>query len=169
VLEEGGAEGGAEPTLFESLGIAEVPRTVLFSLLIFFGWLFTYLGMRLAPGMTSAAFHGLWLAVAVVAGALVLSFVATLIALRPLARILVTPTPLGRRDLVGRPCTVITLRVDEKFGQAEIDHLPIQVEVRAAASDGLRRGSRALVFDYDESREVFLIAPLAEELAEPSS
>jgi len=107
--------------------------------------------------------------VAVVAGALVLSFVATLIALRPLARILVTPTPLGRRDLVGRPCTVITLRVDEKFGQAEIDHLPIQVEVRAAASDGLRRGSRALVFDYDESREVFLIAPLAEELAEPSS
>ncbi|HXA58695.1 MAG TPA: hypothetical protein VNW94_05985 [Streptosporangiaceae bacterium] len=68
-----------------------------------------------------------------------------------------------RRDFVGRMCVIRTGRVDERFGQAEVraeDGSVALIEVRnQSATDHLKAGSSALIFEYDDDGRFFWVMP----------
>lgn len=141
--------------VLQALGLSGVPLTLSLSLLILASWVLCILAMELiggGPARWPGALAGI--------GALVLAVPLTALAVRPLRRFFVTHSAVGNRSLVGKICTITTLRVDERYGQAEVEDggAGLLVQVRATGANGLKRGDRALLFDYKD--EVFLVAPL---------
>lgn len=141
--------------VWNALGLGGVPVTLSLSLLVLAAWVFCLLTLELLGSGTARWFAGtaalLCLGVAVPVTALLV---------RPLRRFFVTHPALDHKSLVGRICTIATLRVDERYGQAEIEDggAGLLIQVRSTAPHELRRGDRALIFDY--KGEVFHVAPL---------
>jgi hypothetical protein len=156
----GGAEAG--PGFFEKTGFADIPRPFNWSLITFFGWTFSLLLSFYVPGYQALVARGLAYAVGLGFAALALAIVATAIAIQPLRRFMVTGLGPERADLVGRLCTVRTQRIDEKFGQAEVDDGAMLIQVRAPVPNDFHRGTRGLIFEYREDLEVFSITPYDE-------
>ena len=142
------------------LGFGDVPRSFSWSLMVLFGWIFSLAGSYYVPGFKELATRGLWLALVLAGVSLALATVATAIALKPLRRALEVGLGPERRDLLGRVCTITTQRVDQSFGQAELDDGSSLIQVRNREGADLGRGSQAVIFDYDAEREVFWVAPL---------
>ncbi len=165
-LAEGAAEGLGEAVgeHHGCLGLAGIPFSIVGSSVVTFAWGFSYFGMKLFAGLLGGAIALVGLGV----GAMVLAVGSTAIALRPMRKMFRIAPVTGRRDLVGRICTITTLRVDDKFGQAEVDDggVPILIQARSSRPNSFSRGSRALVFKYDAEKEVFYISPLSEDMAE---
>ena len=157
------------PSFIEHLSFGDVPRSFSWSLVIGFAWLFSLLGSVYIPGFDDAASSGLVTggAIAAVLGvvSLGLAVVATSLALRPVNKAMRAGQGARRHQLVGRTCTVRTSRVDTTFGQAEVDDGSMIIDVRTTDPTAeLVHGARALIFNYDGDREVFLVAPLDREL-----
>ena len=153
-----GHEGGVAG-LIQSLGLSGVPVTLMLSLLILTGWVFCIGGTELlgrdAPDWQANLAALLSLAAAVpVTGFLI----------RPLRRLFATVPAPQNRDLLGKICTITTLRVDERYGQAEVEDggAGLIVQVRSTDPGCLSRGDRAVIFDYRD--EVFHVAPMDERL-----
>lgn len=157
---DGGLEGGLESGLFAAFG--EMPKIVFLSLVVFFAWLFTFFGMRYIPQLVSVAFHGLALAVVLSGLAVVFAVALAFAALVPLAKFFRAAPATKSRDLVGKTCTVRTLRVTGSFGQGEVDGKSYLLEIRADEPNSLTRGSPVVIFDYDKKQEAFLVLPYGE-------
>jgi len=166
-LGEGAAELGEGEGRGGCLGIfGGVPITITGTLFVVLGWIFTFGGMDLVTGSAAAAAVSTGAVVAVGVGSTVLSLALTALAVRPLRKLFHAPPVTTRNDLVGRICTITTLRVDDSFGQAEVDDggSAILIQARSRRDNELTRGSQALVYEYDPEGEVFYVAPLEEGL-----
>jgi hypothetical protein len=143
-----------DPGVLALLGLGGVPAGVSLSLLVLFSWFLTFAGtLAVAPAG--------WLAGGALAlGAFVGGVAATALCARPLRKALASRSAPRSREFVGRVCQVTTQRVDEGFGQAEVEGEPLVVQVRCVEANGLTRGARALIFDYDAEQAVFLVSPL---------
>lgn len=177
---EGAAEGAAEG-LAEGvdgmgdhdgcLGLGGVPTIIILTTFTVFGWLGSYFGSSWASHLDLAASMVGLLPWAVGLGSVAISMVATSISLRPLKKVFVLPPVTVNTDLVGKVCVVTTLRVDERFGQAEVvddDAATILIQARSREANTLRRGDKALIFDYDPKAQVFFVAPPRTDVATPA-
>jgi hypothetical protein len=144
--------------LIQTLGLGGVPVTLMLSVLILAGWGFC-LGVTELFGARSA-----WVAIAAPFVALALAVPVTAVVIRPLRRFFVSLDAPRHRDFLGKVCTITTLRVDERYGQAEVEDggAGLIVQVRSTEPGRLNRGDRALIFDYKD--EVFYVAPMDEAL-----
>ncbi len=160
-----GALGG-RPGCLGLLAVGEVPVTISGTMLIVFAWLFSYGGATLLAKVGAA---GTLVAAGLGLGAFALAVAATSLAIRPLRKLFRMAPVTLRRDLVKRICKLTTLRVDEKFGQAEVDDddgAALLVQVRCQRKNDMTRGDRAVIYQYDAAHEVFWIAPLDKDLSE---
>lgn len=156
---DGGLAPGDVQATWGGLAYGEVPRVLSLSLLIFFGWSSSLAALWLYPPLAEIAERALWIGAGLSAVFFAFAFGAAALAVRPINKLLMAGAGPRRNDLVGKLCTVRTQRVDETFGQAEVDHASSLVQVRELFGRSFRYGQRALIYDYDEDREVFLIAP----------
>ena len=145
-----------------ALGFHRVPLTVSLSFVVFFGWVLCFLTMtQLAPLLAD-----LVPLLAIQAGAAVGSFVGSLpfasVTARPFAPLFHIHKASRRRAFIGHTCELTTLRVDNRFGQAEISDggAGLTVQVRCDHDNDLSKGGAALVVSYDEEREAYIIEPL---------
>lgn len=145
--------------LIQALGLGGVPVTVMLSILILLAWSFCLGAMQLLGGGSPV-----WLVLAAALLSLVIAVPLTSLLVRPLRRFFITLPAPRHRDLLGKVCTITTLRVDERYGQAEIEDggAGLIVQVRSNGPVRLARGDRAIIFDYRD--EVFLVAPVEEAL-----
>jgi hypothetical protein len=153
-----GHGAGGVAGLIQALGLGGVPVTVMLSILILAAWSFCLGAMQLLGGSPG------WLLFAAALLSLTIAIPLTSLLVRPLRQFFVTLPATRHRDLLGKICTITTLRVDERYGQAEIEDggAGLLVQVRANGSSLLARGDRALIFDYKD--EVFHVAPVDEAL-----
>ncbi len=164
----GDADGESGSGVLAALGLAGVPLTVSLSLLIFFAWFLTYAGMELFGAWRWGFFGGVWVAALVTAVACGGALLITALAVRPLRPVFATQTAMHRHELVGKVCTVTTQRVDERFGQAELDDAEgatLLLQVRCPESGYFKRGQKALIYDYEVEKEVFWVSPLDKKMA----
>lgn len=155
---DGGDPGGT----LDLLGLGGVPATFALSVLVFVSWALCLLGTELLelrdvhPGVGTG----------VVALSVALSLPLAALVVKPLRRFFELDRAVEHGSLVGKVCTVKTLRVDERYGQAEIADggAGLLVQVRAQPDLGLKQGDRAIVYEYRD--ELFWIAPLDRALAE---
>ncbi len=174
-LAEGVAEGATDgatdavlagrPGCLGLLAVGEVPVSISGTLLIVFAWLFSYGGTSL---LARVAVGGTLVAAGLGVVAFALALGATSVATRPLKKLFRIAPVTTNRDLVKRLCKLTTLRVDEKFGQAEVDDKGsvLLVQVRCRRKNDMTRGDRAIIYEYDAAYEVFWIAPLDKDLSE---
>jgi len=150
--------------LLALLGARGVPVTVTLSLLVMFGWLVSGVGMTLArPFAASGILHAL-VGTGVGALALIVSGFLTRASMRPMRHVYRTVAPVRKQSVIGMLCRITTTRVDERFGQGEVEDggAGIIVQVRCREANQLKRGSHALIFDQDEERDVFYVMPQEE-------
>lgn len=159
--------GGGGPSFHEGAGLGDVPRTFSWSLMIVFSWLFSMAGSYWIPGFQGLATAGLGIALIMAVVIFVLAMAATAVAMKPIQRAMSAGTGTRSSELVGETCTIRTQRVDEGFGQAEVDSGAMVIQVRSTDPAGaFRFGAKAMIYQYDPSGEVYWVTPLAAELAE---
>ncbi|HEU4534188.1 MAG TPA: hypothetical protein VFS00_08720, partial [Polyangiaceae bacterium] len=162
---EGLPEGVGAGGWLGALHLRSAPATVTASLLVTFSWLAS-VSAGWALDAWGAGPVARWTLGAL---ALVLAPLASLPAVsllvRPLARFFVTRRAArGRRDFVGKVCTVRTGTVDEAFGEAVLAErgAEVIVRVRLDGPGALGRGDQALIIAFDEARDAFAVAPFDE-------
>jgi hypothetical protein len=177
-IDGGSAEGGEAAQsgprsvagVLDALGLSGVPLTISLSAVTFYAWLLTLLGMlalrALLPSMAGEPLLGGLVAALAFALALV---VAGWTVVRPLRPAFVTAQAPRRHEAVGRACTILSARVDQRTGRAEIEDggAGLLAEVRCFEPNQLTRGSRAVVFHYDRAAELYHVVP-ADPLLEPA-
>ena len=127
-----------------AFGLNGVPFSVAVSLLV----LVSTLPLQLLAGT-----------VLLVASA-VIAIPVTAVAIRPLRGLFVSHTAVSNAALVGQLCRVVTGVVNEKDGRAEVARRGASLNIRvwATAPNSLKRGSQALILEYDEVAGRYLIA-----------
>ncbi|MFI0718632.1 hypothetical protein [Streptomyces sp. NPDC021224] len=157
----GHGSGGAG--MLAAAGLGGVPVTVVLSLLVAVAWFLSLAGSAAvrSADVPTAPVRALLYA-AVVGAALVGSWCATWLLVRPLRRLFPDVRPPSRADFTGRVCVIRTGRVTARFGQAEVaapDGSTAVVQVRQHGDDTFTAGSTALLYDYDPEGEFFWVAP----------
>ncbi len=168
---KGGAEGlkvdidGGDHSL---LGLGRVPITISISFIVLAGWCLSLLG----------SYYGARFIGSGVLASLAILIVAFLVALpiaalfaKPLAPVFAVREGKSNKDYVGHTCTVTTGHVDDGFGQATIEDGPdvLVIAVRCDRKDVLARGSKALVVDFDSTRNAYIVEPAGELVDLPAS
>ncbi|MCW7536568.1 ubiquinone biosynthesis protein [Aquabacterium sp. A7-Y] len=145
------ADLGAVASFLVSAGLSGVPVSLIASLLVVFSWTASCLaGMWLLPLLPAGGLQ--WLAgTGVLLGSFVLAYPATLLAIRPLRGLFTIHAAARPEALVGRSCTVRTLTVDERLGQAEVETgaATAIINVRAQTPNRLAKGANARILGYD--------------------
>ena len=170
----GGAKGGAEALkgaggdvdadgVFSKLGLGVVPVTITVSLILLVGWV----GSLLVMHYTTAS----WVAMIVLPAMLVVGILVTSVLVRPIAPVFAIKEGMHNRDYVGHTCTIDTGHVDDGFGQATVHDggNVLVIPVRCDRTGKLSRGDKALIIDFDEARQAYLVEPVADMLPSSSS
>ncbi|MET3182174.1 UNVERIFIED_ORG: hypothetical protein ABIC43_005349 [Variovorax guangxiensis] len=143
-----------------ALGLNGVPFSVAVSLLVLVAWTVSCLGgewlLPLVPTMPLQLLAG----TALLGASAVIAIPITAVAIRPLRGLFVSHTAVSNAALVGQLCRVVTGVVNEKDGRAEVARRGASLNIRVWAStpNTLKRGSQALIVEYDEVAGRYLIA-----------
>ncbi len=134
-----------------ALGLGGLPVTVAISIAAFWSWLVGALSLKLLLSFAPEWIFGLLTGFVFLFVCLAVAFVPAALTARPVRPFFKTHEAVSKTSLVGRTCTVSTGHVDEDFGQAAFEDggAGFVLQVRAQADNGLRRGSTALIVDYD--------------------
>jgi hypothetical protein len=133
------------------LGVAGIPITIYGGVASVFAWLTSYtLDRFLVDTLLIDSSIGIGSAVA---GLLLAS-----VALRPMKRVFVVADGPRRAEIVGRVCTIRSLKVSEEAGTAEVGDFI--AEVRCFRDNELTLGSKAVVYDYDSDKGIYHVGPI---------
>ncbi|MFJ4704230.1 hypothetical protein ACIP6I_05120 [Streptomyces anulatus] len=156
-------------------GLGGVPVSVSVSLLVVLSWFGSLTGTVLLHRSETGGTTRAVLAVAVLAGSLLLAWAAVRLLLHRFRRYFPAEPPPSRLDFVGSVCTIRTGSVTATFGQAEVvsyDGSTAIVQVRtaepfasasrlsgpAAEEAPLVMGGSGLLYAYDEDGEFFWVS-----------
>ncbi len=160
-------EGGQGITgLLAALNLRRAPVTVVFSLVVLFGWIMSFAaGRTLLPLM--AGVMPLWLAgTLLMVMSVLLALPLAALATKPLEPVFRVNQAKRRADFVGQVCLVRTGRVDASFGQAELDDGGAGLVIQVRSNAPFRRGQRGLIIDFDDEREAYLVEPYEDVMAD---
>ena len=165
------ASDGLTDGVLEPFNLSDVPSTILLTLFGLSGWFVSVLASVFLLDSRGGT--------ALVVGAIVVGLVSAVVAigvvlwLAPkLSRVFVTENAPSKLDLLGRIAEVRSATVTETTGRGEAtwpDGTVSTVDLRTVngadiAPGELRRGDRALLVDWDESTDDFIVGRLPAEL-----
>ena len=161
-VDAGDAAGDADG-LLAKLGLGAVPVTITVSLILLVGWVGSLLVMHYVSNTS-------WVGAIVLPGMLIVGMLVTNVLVRPLAPVFRLREGKSNRDYVGHTCTISTGHVDNGFGQATVEDggTVLIIPVRCDRTGKLSRGDKALIIDFDETRQAYLVEPTTDMLP-PSS
>lgn len=152
---------GAVVSVLEALGLVGVPLTISMSLLVFFNWCATFLGVYF---LRQGGLEGGLLNAAVVVGSMLLSLGATSLTVRPLRPLFQSKSGARAADaLVGHTVQVISGSVSPAQGRAQmaLEGSTVNLSIRCEREDnGLKRGDEALIIGYDAARHLYMVEPM---------
>lgn len=147
------------PEMLLALGLDRLPFSIVISGVAFFWWLITMLATALLLPLLPLP---LWLGgTLVLLVALVAAVLLASVSLRPLKPVFAVNENVARESAIGRRCRILTLSVEDNFGQAEVamgGGTRLTLQVYAAEPNGLSRDSQAVVLEFDARRKRYLVA-----------
>lgn len=170
---EADAGNGLFDDALEPLNLSEVPTTILLTLIGLAGWFVSVLAsVFLLDSRTGVALAVLSVVIGLVAAIAAVGF--TMWIAPTLARIFVTQQAPSKRDLLGRIAEVRSATVTDSTGRGEAswpDGTVSTVDIRTTAGSGiasgeLKRGDQALLVDWIEDTDDFIVDRVPVELAE---
>ncbi len=168
-LDHDGGDAGDGGGLWHSLGLATVPLTISVSFIMLVCWVASLLAMRYA-GSTVGNLAG-WLPAVVLLVVIVVGIPLAGVLARPLGPVFEFKEGKRNKDYVGHTCTVTTGHVDDGFGQATVEDggTVLVIPVRCDRAGVLARGHKALIIDFDDARQAYVVEPTTDALMAPSS
>ncbi|HBO43176.1 MAG TPA: hypothetical protein DD670_04425 [Planctomycetaceae bacterium] len=150
--------GSALGAFLHFFHVGDVPIIVIFSILALAMWLISMLSTHFLGTVSMAV--GLMLVVPIVLGGLIMTK-ALVMPMAPYLKAVLTQEGESV-EIIGRRCTVTSLEVTPRCGQAEIqtEGAPILLNVKTREGATLKKGDEAVVFDHDSTKNVYLIAPM---------
>jgi membrane protein implicated in regulation of membrane protease activity len=149
------------PEMLLALGLDRLPFSIVISGVAFYWWLLTMLATALLLPIVPLP---LWLGgTLVLAAALIAAVLLASVSLRPLKPLFVVNENVTRESAIGRRCRILTLSVEDNFGQAEVEMgggTRLTLQVYAAQPNGLARDSQAVVLEFDSRRKRYLVSEL---------
>jgi hypothetical protein len=175
----GGAKGGAEALhghvdagadvdgdldgggLWHGLGLGDVPVTISVSLIVMLSWCGSLLVMHYVAGTAG------WQRAVVLVVAIIIALPIAGLLVRPLAPVFAVKEGKSNADYIGHACTITTGSVDDSFGQATVEDgaTVLVIQVRCEPRGKLARGDTALIIEFDQAREAYVVEPSADILA----
>ncbi|MCD9029855.1 DUF1449 family protein [Luteimonas sp. BDR2-5] len=158
-----GADAHGLVGVLSRLGLDRLPTMLVLTLLVFFGWFFTYfIHLFLLAPLWGWLRWTLGTAAAVLA--LVPAVLLTTALLRPLRRWLMRlQPPVDEQSLLGRVAVVRTPTVSTSAGMADLDDggagLVLQVRSDTAA---IGRGDRVVLVEFDAPNHCYRVVPEAD-------
>ncbi|MFK8024964.1 MAG: hypothetical protein AB8G26_13470 [Ilumatobacter sp.] len=157
----------------DALQLAEVPATILLTVFGLAGWFVSVLASVFLLDDRSGAALAAWSLATGVGAAVAALLVVTWLAPK-LALVFVTRQAPSKRELLGRIAEVRSATVTEKSGRGEAtwpDGTVSTVDLRTTSGSGispgeLKRGDRALIVDWNERTDDFIVDRVPAELAE---
>jgi hypothetical protein len=149
--------GGHDADGFMSkLGLGVVPVTITVSLIMLVGWVGSLLAMHYLGDIAGVKY-------AVLPGMLVVGMLATNILVRPIAPVFRIREGKSNSEYVGHTCTITTATVDENFGHANVEDggVTMDIAVRCDGTAKLARNDKALIIEFDEERQAYLVEPVS--------
>jgi hypothetical protein len=152
-------------------GVQGIPLTIFGGVSTLIAWFTSFLSMRFLGGFMPAGALGIVLESLLGFACFLFGLFAGSRAVKPLRPIFVTAAAPGRASLVGKVCTIRSLRVDEKTGTAEVSDggAGFIAEVRCLRENQLTRDSRAIIYDYDPDEGIYRVGPLDRALTDTQS
>ena len=152
---EAGSDGAG--WLLNAFNLRRAPVTVTFSLIVFFGWIVSYLAMAyLTPVVTTVLPE--WLAgTAALVASLLVALPVTSLATKPLEPIFKQRQGKSRQDFIGSVCRIQTGKVDDRFGQATLEDGGAGLIIPVRGDGTLKRGQQALIIEYDRAKEAYIV------------
>lgn len=154
-----GDELGVIASYVVAFGLSGVPFSIVVTLLVVVGWaLSTFAGIWLLSWVPTLPLQ-IAVGLVVLAASAALSVVITARLVRPLRGVFATHYGTRSAELVGQRCRILTGSVDEKQGRAEVAQRGASINIRVWASspNALRRGSSALILEYDPATHRYLV------------
>ena len=153
------AGGFLSPLLRFFFSVGEIPLSIVLSFLFVAMWSISVLGNSLLGNTTS----GLLALALFVPNFLLSVFVARIVStpFRAIFRQL-GKNPADMAHAVGSTCVIVTSEATESFGQAEVTTTgaPLLLNVRTTKGVTLSKGDKAVIFDQDREKSVYLIRQL---------
>jgi hypothetical protein len=148
--------------VFAKLGLGVVPITITVSLIMLTRWVGSLLLMHHLGHVP--AIKWVTLPAMLVGGMLVTS-----VLVRPIAPVFKLREGKTNREYVGHTCTITTATVDEKFGHANVEDggVTMDIAVRCDGTAKLARNDKALIIEFDEERQAYLVEPVSSILSSP--
>lgn len=153
-------------TVFGALKLRSAPVTVVMSVFVLAMWGISAFTMHLGAPMLPSSVPTWVLSIGVLTLGSLVSLLITSVAVRPLAPVFTLKRELGQHTLIGRELVITTLNVTNRFGQATPVDTDLILSVRCPEPNGLTKGSRALIIDYDKVNNVYHIEPMDQFLPE---
>ena len=166
---DGAADGLAEGSsgtlarFFGCLGLTAVPVTLFLSMLVFFAWGMSLLLTRLIGTHIGVATTSLVVGSIVAVSSLGIGITLTAWAVRPLKPLFRDDKMVSRHDLIGKVCTLTTLKVDADFGMAEYNdgQAGLLLQVRCSQTNNHVRGSKVRITSFDKQNDILFVSPRA--------
>lgn len=158
--------------LMVMLGLSGVPVTVVVSLLVLSGWLFTFLAVELFFFWSLDGWWNVLAGTGVLLAAGALAIPTTAILARPLRGLFAKAySKSPQKVLIGQTCVVRSGTVSETFGEvtAVLDGASLLLKVRADASKQIKRGDRVVLLEYQAATNTYWVIPEHEFTADPSA
>jgi hypothetical protein len=171
----GGAKGGAEAFhadghaggdadvdgggVWHGLGLGDVPVTISVSLIVMLSWVGSLLVMHYIAGTAG------WQRAIVLVVAIVVALPIAALLVRPLAPVFAVKEAKSNADYIGHGCTITTGSVDDSFGQATVEDGGTVLVIQVRCERGkLGRGDKALIIEFDQARQAYVVEPSADML-----
>ena len=153
------ADGGGGG-VWHGLGLGDVPVTISVSLIVMISWCASLLVMHYIAGTAG------WQRAVVLVIAIILALPIAALLVRPLAPVFAVKEGKSNADYVGHICTISTGSVDDHFGQATVEDGGTVLVIQVRSERGkLARGDKALIIEFDQARQAYIVESSADMLA----
>lgn len=136
---------------------AGVPLGVVLGISSVFAWLTSFAAMKFLPEVPLVQ-------IGVGLGATAVGAIAGGAAVRPFRHFFRVIDGPRRSAIVGKICTIRSLKVNDAAGTAEVGD--VVAEVRCFRENELTIGSKAIVYDYDASQNTYHVGPIDPSIAQ---
>lgn len=145
-----------------ALGLNGVPFSIVVSLLVLVAWTVSCMaGQWLMPWVPTTVLQVL-AGTAVLLVSVAVAIVATAWLIRPLRGLFVTHQAVGNASFVGQACTILSQKVDQRSGYAEVAQRGANVQIRVwtPAANQLSKGDVVRILEYDAAANRYQIDPV---------
>ena len=141
------------------LGVAGIPITIFGGISSVFAWVTSIAAAKFLP-------DSMVIGIAILIASGILGLMIGGLTVRPFRAVFNTPEGASRKHIVGKICTVRSLRVNENSGTAEVeDGSGFIAEIRCFRENELTLGSKAIVYDYDHKNGIYHVGPIDASIA----